>query len=39
MMGFIDQYLQSNRHISNGIDVLKEIDMNAESEASDLIER
>lgn len=39
VMGFIDQYLQSKGHVSNGVDVLKEIDMRAESEASDLIER
>lgn len=39
VMGFIDQYLQSKGHVSNGVDVLKEIDTRAKSEASDLIAR
>lgn len=39
VMGFIDRYLQSQGHVSNGADALTEIDTRAEREVLDLMQK
>lgn len=39
VIGFIDRYLQSQGHVSNGVGALKEIHTRAESEALDLMQK